>query len=142
MTGLPDTLAPKVARLVRLLGSPVDGESLAAARALDRTLKGAGPDLHDLAAIVERPEPAPRIVYQPAPPAEPPRSYSRSPDPDGRRRDRARVQWLLLAPETLREAELDFLRSIRVRLAGGRPLTSRQSEWLDAIYARASREYA
>ena len=52
------------------------------------------------------------------------------------------MQWLLLAPETLRTNEIEFLRSIRGHLSGGCPLTFRQSEWLDAIYARSSREYA
>ena len=40
---------------MRLLGSPNDSEALAAARALQRTLKSAGADLHALADVVEKP---------------------------------------------------------------------------------------
>jgi hypothetical protein len=38
-----------------LLGSPVDVGALGAARALDRTLRAAGLDLHDLASAIEKP---------------------------------------------------------------------------------------
>lgn len=49
---MSDTLAPiadKLQRLVRLLSSDQDGEVIAAARALTRTLKGAKLDIHVLA---------------------------------------------------------------------------------------------
>lgn len=45
-------IAPKLVPLVRLLGSPVDGEVLAACRAIGRTLDTAGCDWHDLAAVI------------------------------------------------------------------------------------------
>jgi hypothetical protein len=50
---------PAVAKLIRLLASDVDGEVLAAVRALGRALKASGGDFHDLASIVEAPSPAP-----------------------------------------------------------------------------------
>ena|SRR5258705_8554410 len=40
----------KIARLIPLLGSDVDGEVVGAVRAIERTLKAAGRDWHDLAA--------------------------------------------------------------------------------------------
>lgn len=125
-------VTPMLARLIPRLSSPFDGERLATLAAIERALKAKGLDFHDLAAAIDRP----------APSAEASRFYSRHPDPSGLQRDRARVQWLLLAPETLRANETDFLRSIRGRLAGGRPLTFRQNQWLTAIYASAGREYA
>ena len=45
-----------MAKLIRLLASDVDGEVLAAVRALGRTLKAGGCDIHDLAGLVEAPE--------------------------------------------------------------------------------------
>lgn len=50
---------PAVAKLIRLLASDVDGEVLAAVRALGRALKASGCDFHDLAGIVEAPATAP-----------------------------------------------------------------------------------
>ena len=48
-------IAAKLGRFLRLLSSDQDGEVVAAARALVRTLKGAGQDIHALAAAIERP---------------------------------------------------------------------------------------
>jgi hypothetical protein len=44
--------ARRIGRTLALLGSPEDGEALAAARALGRLLEGAGMDHHALAALV------------------------------------------------------------------------------------------
>jgi hypothetical protein len=71
MTSLPrrvraksaDVNTSKLAKLIRLLGSNRDGEVIAAARALQRTLEASGKDLHDLADAVTaglRPPPPPR----------------------------------------------------------------------------------
>ena len=49
---IPD-VATKLAPLIRMLSSPIDGEPLGAARAIQRTFKAAGLDLHDLAHHVE-----------------------------------------------------------------------------------------
>ncbi len=49
---LPSTILPRVQRMIRLLDSPQDGEVLAAARALQRTLAEKGLSFHDLAAAV------------------------------------------------------------------------------------------
>ena len=46
-------LRPRLAQLVRLFASDKDGEALAAARAIGRTLHAAGLDLHDFAASIE-----------------------------------------------------------------------------------------
>ena len=44
-----------LAKFIRLLASEVDGEALAAVRALGRALRASGADFHDLAGIVEVP---------------------------------------------------------------------------------------
>jgi|tagenome__1003787_1003787.scaffolds.fasta_scaffold20016907_2 hypothetical protein len=53
MSALAKIPTSRVAPLVRLLGSPIDAEALGAARAIDRTLKAAGADLHALADHIE-----------------------------------------------------------------------------------------
>lgn len=45
--------APKLAKLILLLGSDKSGEVTAAAAAIDRTLKASGLDLHALAKAIE-----------------------------------------------------------------------------------------
>jgi hypothetical protein len=50
MTAL--AIPPKIALLIPLLGSAVDGEVLGAARAIGRTLGAAGQDFHDFARAV------------------------------------------------------------------------------------------
>jgi len=56
---LPLAVRPALAKLIRLLASEIDGEVLAAVRALGRALKESGCDFHDLASIVEAPSTAP-----------------------------------------------------------------------------------
>jgi hypothetical protein len=51
VTGFP-TVAPRLAKLVPLLGSDKPGEVAAAVAAIGRTLRGAGLDWHTLAAVV------------------------------------------------------------------------------------------
>jgi hypothetical protein len=48
-----DDVSDKLSKLVRMLSSPRDGEVVAAAQAIIRTLKGAGTDIHALAKRVE-----------------------------------------------------------------------------------------
>lgn len=46
-------IAPRLAALLPLLGSSHDGEIVATARAIDRTLASVGADLHDLTATFQ-----------------------------------------------------------------------------------------
>jgi hypothetical protein len=48
-----DKLGNKLGKLLKMLSSPRDGEVIAAARAILRTLEGAGADIHELARRVE-----------------------------------------------------------------------------------------
>jgi len=65
MAALPAPILPRVASLLRLLGSDQDHEALGAVRALRRTLAGVGADLHALADAVEHPGSA--LCESPAP---------------------------------------------------------------------------
>jgi hypothetical protein len=49
------TVAPTISKLIPRLGSNHDGEVIATARAIQRVLRGAGRDWHDLAAVVSPP---------------------------------------------------------------------------------------
>jgi hypothetical protein len=57
-------ITDKVNKLIRLLSSDNDGEVLAAARALRRTLQTHGADLHTLAAAIERSDAVKLGLYQ------------------------------------------------------------------------------
>lgn len=110
-----------------MLGSDRDGEVVAAAAALRRTLAGAGLDLHDLAAAVERPtaqaaewkRPAarkpkkaraarPRAAEPPPPPTSPPRADLVELSPDARA---ALVEGLAEAVEDARAALTEWERA-------------------------------
>lgn len=54
MTGI-ESIAPRLALLIPRLASDHDGEIVATAAAIDRTLKSAGCDWHDLASVVSSP---------------------------------------------------------------------------------------
>jgi hypothetical protein len=60
-------VAPRIAQLIRLLASDKDGEVVATARALARTLKSVGADFHSLADAIERPSPAALELPAPRP---------------------------------------------------------------------------
>ena len=112
-------IAPKLGKLIRLLGSPVDAECLGAARGIDRMLKGAGSDLHTLAEIIVE---APALALAP-----PPQQKSHL---DIKRM----AEWCLQrGAGRLSERERGFLANVSARWS--QP-TEKQTEWLRAIYAR------
>jgi hypothetical protein len=55
MSALPATLIPTLGKLIPRLASNHDGEVVATVRAIERVLKSAGRDLHDLAACLGAP---------------------------------------------------------------------------------------
>jgi hypothetical protein len=103
--------AGKLSKLILLLSSNVDGEVLAAARAIGRTLESEGCDWHDLADIVVRPLPSP--IFSP---------------PEWRQAVAECLRW----PELLSPKELGFLTTVRRQAK----LTPKQGDWLDAIIER------
>lgn len=61
MSAAIDTVAPKLGKLIPLLGSNHDGEVLSAAAAIRRTLDNAGLDLNDLAETISAPGYVPQM---------------------------------------------------------------------------------
>ncbi len=100
----------RVAQFIRLLGSDVDGEVVAATRALGKTLRAAGIDWHDLAIAVES-----GFRAQPRPVNRPWQATARE---------------LLRRGGRLRPHELDFLQSMATWPT---PPTVRQAAWLADI---------
>jgi hypothetical protein len=118
MTSLA-VVAPRIGQLIRLLGSDQDGEVVAAARALGRTLATAGQDFHDLAACVESPAAA----------------------QTARRADandwRTSARWLINSGAALTPKERAFVHQMA---SWPYEPSERQSQWLEALVERASRQ--
>ena len=127
MGAISTEVAPKLGRLIRLLDSDNDGEALAAARALRRTLRSTGHDLHDLAATIEAGERVvERLVYRerPAPAA-------------GIADPAAMILWCLANDDGgLSDKERRFVASLGATLACGGRASEKQAAWLRAIFSR------
>lgn len=121
MTALPQPLAARLGKLVGLLGSTHDGEVTAAGRAIERALKGAGLDLHDLAEHVAAPPPTPQVIYRDRTAERPtaPRSYG---------------DWRSAWRRPPGTSERD--RVVRCRRVGGYVLTVWERTFLDSLVAR------
>lgn len=107
-------VVPQLAKLIPLLASNHDGEVVATARAIERVLRNAGHDWHDLADV---------IVAQSAPPLPPP------PDDDWR----GLAKYCADRAPLLNDRDLDFV----VTLARyDRNPSPRQMDWLFGIVVR------
>lgn len=118
MTALAE-VAPKIARVMRLLGSDKDGEVVAAVHAIGRTLAGAGLDWHALAGAIGRAglEDETRITDW-----------------------HSAVMWIWRhRMGLLRPREQDFIEDMAARPASWF-LTPRQRDWLQAIADRVGYE--
>src|SRR4051812_17947156 len=62
MTASPARFPTQVAKLIRRLASEHDGEVITTARAITRTLKANGFDLHSIAEVIEREPEQPRVI--------------------------------------------------------------------------------
>ena len=110
------TIATKLHKLVLMLSSPNAGEVIAAAAAIDRTLKQAGTDWHGFAAA---------LTYEPSPPP-PPRASPHATTAD--------------MPNKIDADELtDLIDEIR---AAGVHLTDAAEQYLDDLEDRADRYVA
>ena len=110
-------LSARTQALVGMLGSPNDGEALAAARKLAGALKAEGMDFHDLARGVK---PAPGRAPPPPPP------------PKGWRADREAL--MALGEKAFTARQWEFLE----RLEDWRgALTERQAAWLADLKKKA-----
>lgn len=116
------TAPPRIGELIRLLSSDKDGEVVAAAGALGRTLRNLGFDWHDLANTVEAR--LGELTVQPLVwPEQPPLNWRRV----------LEQCFSFTGPEVLREKEIDFLDSMR--RWRGLP-TKKQWQWLVNIATR------
>jgi hypothetical protein len=106
---------PKISKLIPLLGSDKDGEIVAAAKAIGRTLRATGCDWHDLASLVVSP---PRV-----------------PGTGGSQLDcKQMAEWCLRnAADRMTERERAFVANMGRTWAHA---TDRQADWLEAIYRR------
>ena len=117
MTTLPAAVTGTLGRLIPLLASDHDGEVIAAARAIRRTLEAQRLDLHDLAmAIVIAPAPEPALSENPT--------------------WRNMVEFCFANVDRLRGREAEFVRSMG---QWSREPTQRQRGWLEAIYSKLGR---
>ena len=143
-----EPVAEKLEKLLRMLSSPREGEVVAAVQAIMRTLKGAGADIHELAACVKGgklSETDMQRIYDAA-------------FADGRRaaeRDKpaaARDMWRDVEPNwqeiatecrdrgdgRLTQREHEFVNDM-VRWTVYRKPSEKQAKWLHSIYVRLGR---
>ncbi len=131
---IPDTIRPRVAQLVRLLGSDQDGEVVAAARAISRTLDGAGIDLSVLAAAIADP-PEPIVIRQ----ARTAPSATRRATPS-RQGQAERLTRAAADPHSpLTRWERDFIASVVPALRGDGPLTTKQVTMVNRVLSKTRR---
>ena len=130
---LPRALRQKLAKLIRMLSSDVDGEALAAARAIVRDLNKAGLDIHDLADFVVDPA---RETWS-APPPKPPSGEVR-PHNDYLARNQLLVDCSLCLQniDKLTPQELSFIRIFEAHLVEQRPFSEVDAERLREISSR------
>jgi hypothetical protein len=108
-------LAPKLGKLLLLLSSNRDGEVIAAARAIDKVLRGAGCDWHDLITTV-------------LPPATQSGSYPRS--------ERSAIEWCFYHLHLLSSRDAHFIKGLKQQWTS---LTDKQRAWLRDIVVRLER---
>ena len=125
-------IAPRLSKLLPLLGSDKDGEVVATARAIGRTLQGAGLDFHALAAAVESP---PVVTVAAAKPKATRRASRPKPSPFDAELLRL-VRLLLEQRHRVKPGEADFLDSMFMLLSAGRQATFKQAEWVRDIDRR------
>jgi hypothetical protein len=126
MKPIAHTARPALAKLIRLLSSDVDGEVVAAARAMTRTLRSVGNDLHDLADLVK----APSTLAT--------NSYARS----GGTADNSPPNWRVLAIRCAARLELFNTKERRFirQMQDWRGVASpKQINWLTTLYAKLRR---
>jgi hypothetical protein len=113
-----DQVAPKLRKLLLMLSSNKDGEVVNAARAIERTLRAANADWHDLTERLSAPR------SPPPPPPPPPASWE------------AKRNFCLKHDNLLREREHAFVLGLG---DWDGELTGKQASWLNAIYSRLKR---
>jgi hypothetical protein len=140
-------IAAKLATFIRLLSSDKDGEVVAAARAMQRTLRAAGADIHALADRVEKPNGAElseadmKKLYDAgfADGRRAAENTAHGPgdfhNTDGTPGWREIAVWCQQQSARLREKEKGFIDDMAARTVWREP-SERQGKWLLSIYYR------
>jgi len=118
-------VVPRLEKLLLMLSSGSDGEVVSAARAIDRTLRTAGADWHDLTGLLATPAPKPRT--------------NKSRDDDSNNDWRAMRAFCEKHSNFLSSREKEFIADIR-HWRGS--LTHKQHHWLVVIFERVQRRAA
>jgi len=143
-------LAPvkkQLGKIVRLLSSDQDGDVVAAARALMRTLKRAGLDIHVFAEMIETKtwsDDEAREMYKRGIAEGEARAESKRPATfhNVNRNGGAEPDWPMIAEACLKhrvhksEAEAEFCSDMQRRCECGSEPTPKQAAWLQKIYSR------
>ena len=116
---MPPADMRRLRSLVLLLGSPSDGETIAAARGIGRLLNRHGLSLHDLADII-------------APDA----ALIEVPNDDAHWHDLA--LWLSMRSDALTAKQSGFVATMTARDPNGQPPSPAQLEWLHGLVERVS----
>jgi hypothetical protein len=145
MVDISPAVAARLGNFIRLLSSDRDGEVVAAARALIRTLHGAGADIHALAKRIEQPPELSRDEMQRIFDA----GYEKGirvaeakfhgdddfRDTEGKPTPERMVRYCQRRSERLRERECEFIDSVAARIIYREP-SEKQLKWLTSIYRR------
>ena len=136
----------KLAKLIRMLSSSNDGEVMAAVRAIQKTLNGAGADIHDLAARVKGggklSEAEMRKIYEAGVEA----GKNDAAVDKGFNSVDGLISWHDMAiycaghGGRLAPREQQFIEDM-VRWTARREPSEKQGKWLHAIYVRLGRRY-
>jgi hypothetical protein len=145
MVDISPAVAARLGNFIRLLSSNRDGEVVAAARALIRTLQSAGADIHVLAERIAQPAGLTDAEMQKLFDA----GYdagSRAAeakfhgdddfrDTEGKPTPERMVRYCQRRANRLREREHEFIDSVAARIVW-RPPSEKQLKWLTSIYQR------
>jgi hypothetical protein len=132
-------ITDKVSKLIRLLSSDNDGEVLAAARALRRTLQTSGADLHTLAAAIELSDAVKLGLYKAG--FEDDKRATEDAQPvsfhsvDGASNWHEMALWCQQHSNRLRTNECEFINDMASRTVWREP-TEKQGKWVKSIYLR------
>jgi hypothetical protein len=118
-------VAPKLSKLIPLLGSDQPGEVVAAATAIHRTLQSAGCDFHDLVAAIEKPSPAAR-----------PRSEFHESD---RPEIHVMAEFCYRRRDMLDEKHRPFIEKMSRYALNGWYITENQTNYLASLYTKLRR---
>ena len=126
-------VAPKISKLVPRLASEHEGEVVATVRAIERTLKGAGHDWHDLAKALTASPVAEEAVRRPYEPAD---DYDDGRDPNDWR---GMARWCReFDCGRLTPREHRFIWDLCSERYARRQATQPQRDWVRSIYVKLS----